>query len=219
VITGLTIPISTITLQVPTIATINVTGSTALLTSSGNTYGGSYTFSGNNILVSIQSTDQNNQSITLKTTNIKNPPYSTRGDAKVTQNSNTKVFPISYNKGLINNCALSFAGVTDQVVSNASVDFKTTNPISANKTVFRVYYGTIIGTYTASGSKIVDNNNITCTNTINGVPSGVTVLAKYAVGSTYFDCEFNNLNISALSTIKLQLFSVRNPPYKNNYFS
>lgn len=120
-ITGLTIPISTITLQVPTIATINVTGSTALLTSSGNTYGGSYTFSGNNILVSIQSADQNNQSITLKTTNIKNPPYSTRGDAKVTQNSNTKVFPISYNKGLINNCALSFAGVTDQVVSKAYI--------------------------------------------------------------------------------------------------
>lgn len=78
--------------------------------------------------------------------------------------ANTLGATINYDKGPITGCDLSFEGVTGQQVSRAFISFQTTNPIARNQTMFRIYYG---GVYNLSGTKIVDNNNITCAVSVN----------------------------------------------------
>ena len=69
---------------------------------------------------------------------------------------------IQYSSGPISGCSLSFSGFAELAISTAFLDFQTTNPISANRVIFRIDYGSSLGTYTLTTSKIVDNRNITC---------------------------------------------------------
>jgi hypothetical protein len=80
----------------------------------------------------------------------------------VTQGNVTITNSIQYSSGPISGCSLSFSGFAEQAVSTAFLDFQTTNPISANRLIFRIDYGINLGTYTFTTSKIVDNRNITC---------------------------------------------------------
>lgn len=217
-ISELIAPATIVILTLPSATTLNATAATVVYASNGSPYAGACTFSGNNIIVSLVAADQSNASIILKTSNIQSPPYSAILVSSVTQNINNAIALVSYSKGSISNCSLSFVGITDQAQSNASLKFKSTNPVNTNKTVFRMYYGALTtGNYPLTNINITGGNTVMCSFTWNGV-TNITQAKIYEL-NPYFDCEFPNFNLIANSQVELQLLNIRNPPYQKNYFS
>lgn len=182
--------VSTITLQLPSRASFNSTGSTVILSSSNTIYNSTYTFSNLlNVTITLLPADIG-KNITLKTTNIKNGFNANTEQAYVYQ-ATSPTFAISsvqISKGNITQCVLAFSGVTDQQVSDALLTFKNSNPITMNRVIFRISYGTTIGLYSSSTNKIAENNNITCSVAINGGGFSAPVSARIFAGSPVFDC-------------------------------
>ncbi len=116
----------------------------------------------------------------------------------------------------LQNCKLSFTGVTDQAVSTAYLSFQTTTAINKNLLVFKINYG---GVYTSSILSILSNNNATCSLKVNGAGVGTEVTVLANIGTPEFSCNFVGVNLTANAQVNITLSNVRNPPLKNGYLA
>lgn len=217
-VTSITGTYTSVVLIFPTVVTLNASGTTAVLLEDGTPYAGALTFLGNNITVQIVAPLQTTSpTLFFRVTNIRNSYYSTSSYSNLTLNSNTGSSYLTFDKGTIQSCSLSFLGVTDRTSSTAYLDFTTSNSINNSRLVFKIYYGN----YITLTTNIIQNSNLMCAFSINGGASfSADVAASYpSAGSPIFDCDFSGANLSANANVRLRFSNARNPPFKNNYMA
>lgn len=117
----------------------------------------------------------------------------------------------------IQNCKISFNGVTGQLVSSAMINFTTPTAINSNKLVIKL---SDVGPYALSTNSMYVYPNKTCAISVNGGIYSAQVSAnKSNLNQPYFTCLFNNINLAANSNIGIRLSNILNPPFKNSYFA
>lgn len=123
---------------------------------------------------------------------------------------------VDYTPGLINNCEVSFDGLTDEAPSTAYFKFQVSNAInegSPSNLTFTIKYDD----YLSSTKSIVSNADPQCELDINGGGYSAMVNSTVDVNVPHFICTFTSA-LSQDDNVTLRLTSIQNPFTSTNYF-